>query len=424
MPFNMQPDARMTEPARRFPIAGDIAALHSNALFGRDTHHGLRAIAGHLLVAHLGPHVAVLGPIIPGQGVMDQPCPAPYLNPMTMKPFITPRRALLATLALAGCAEARAPMGPVVTRPALRDDVLVMADGVRLPLHAWQPEGSPRAVMLALHGMNEYGRSFAEDAAPWFTGAGVALYAYDQRGFGGTAPRGVWPGHETLAQDAITAAVLIRARHPGLPLFMLGESMGGAVLVLAGSKAPIADGRVLSAPALRGRNSLGWPARWTLDVMVALTPGLALSSSAPLFRPTDNLEAWRRRSSDPKLLKQTRVDAVVGLVERVGCTVVEVDDVVVVFDLTGRDVVVEAVVYVVLGSGVGVGRSWRGVVAGLLVVVHTVEVAVSPLVGGVVVQVAVVAVGLKKVVVVRVGAGVVFSAAFVEVDGSTPAFPK
>ena len=118
------------------------------------------------------------------------------------------------------------------------------------------------------------------------------------------------------------------------------------------------------------------------------------------------------------------VDAVVGLVERVGCTVVEVDDVVVVFDLTGRDVVVEAVVYVVLGSGVGVGRSWRGVVAGLIVVVHTVEVVVSPLVGGVVVQVAVVAVGLKKVVVVRVGAGVVFSAAFVEVDGSTPALPK
>ena len=315
MPFNMQPNTRMAEPARRFPITGDIAALHSNALFGRDTRHGLRAIAGHLLVAHLGPHRAGLDPIIPGQGVMDQPCLAPYLKLMNMKSLITPRRALLAGLALAGCAEARAPMGPVVTMPALRDDALVMADGVRLPLHAWQPEAPPRAVMLALHGMNEYGRSYAEDAAPWFTGAGVALYAYDQRGFGGTDPRGVWPGHETLAQDAITAAGLIRARHPGLPLYMLGESMGGAVLVLAGSKAPIADGLVLSAPALRGRNSLGWPARWTLDVMAALVPGLAFSSSAPLFRPTDNLEAWRRWSSDPQLLKQTRVDAVAGLVD-------------------------------------------------------------------------------------------------------------
>ena len=315
MPFNMQPDARMTEPACRFPIAGHLAAMDSDALFGRDTHHGLRAIAGHLLVAHLSPHLLGLWEIIPGQGVMDQPCPAPYLKLMTMKPLIMPRRALLAGLALAGCAEARAPMGPVVTRPALRDDALVMADGLRLPLHAWQPEGPPRAVMLALHGMNEYGRSFAEDAAPWFTNAGVALYAYGQRGFGGTAPRGVWPGHETLAQDAITAAGLIRARHPGLPLFMLGESMGGAVLVLAGSKARFADGFVLSAPALRGRSSLAWQARWTLDVLMALTPGLALSSSAPLFRPTDNLDAWRRWSVDPQVLKQTRVDAVAGLVD-------------------------------------------------------------------------------------------------------------
>jgi alpha-beta hydrolase superfamily lysophospholipase len=169
--------------------------------------------------------------------------------------------------------------------------------------------------MLALHGMNEYGRSFAEDAAPWFTNAGVALYAYDQRGFGGTSPRGIWPGHEALAQDAITAAGLIRARHPGLPLFMLGESMGGAVLVLAGSKAALADGLVLSAPALRGRASLGWPARVTLDVMAAMVPGLELSSGAPVFRPTDNLEAWRRWSRDPKLIKATRVDAVAGLVE-------------------------------------------------------------------------------------------------------------
>jgi alpha-beta hydrolase superfamily lysophospholipase len=85
--------------------------------------------------------------------------------------------------------------------------------------------------------------------------------------------------------------------------------------VLAGSKAAMADGLVLSAPALRGRASLAWPMRWTLDVMVALTPGLELSSNASVFRPTDNLDAWRRWSSDPQLIKATRVDAVAGLVD-------------------------------------------------------------------------------------------------------------
>ncbi len=42
--------------------------------------------------------------------------------------------------------------------------------------------------------MNEHARAFAEDAAPWFADEGVALYAYDQRGFGGSPNRGIWAG--------------------------------------------------------------------------------------------------------------------------------------------------------------------------------------------------------------------------------------
>jgi hypothetical protein len=160
------------------------------------------------------------------------------------------------------------------------DDALVMADGLRLPLHAWRPEGPPRAVMLALHGMNEYGRSFAEDAAPWFTAAGVALYAYDQRGFGGAAPRGVWPGHETLAQDAITAAGLMRARHPSLPLSCWAKAWGARCLCWPAARPPWPMG--LSCPPLpyAGGRASGWPMRWTLDVMVALTPAGAFLQRA------------------------------------------------------------------------------------------------------------------------------------------------
>ena len=209
---------------------------------------------------------------------MDQPGVRHHLWTMSHGLVISRRHALLAGLTLVGCAEVRAPMGPVVTRPAFREDALVMADGLRLPLHGWRPEGRPRAVMLALHGMNEYGRSYAEDAAPWFTSAGVALYAYDQRGFGGAGPRGIWPGHETLAQDAITAAGLIRARHPGLPLYMLGESMGGAVLVLAGAalaNIPLPGTALLLLPVL---------ARLLLPLMILDLVCLALSVIVHILR--------------------------------------------------------------------------------------------------------------------------------------------
>ncbi|WP_244457886.1 alpha/beta fold hydrolase [Roseomonas fluvialis] len=228
-----------------------------------------------------------------------------------------PRRALLAALALPACTPARAPMGPPVTSPSIADDALVMPDGVRLPLHAWMPPSPPRAVVVGLHGMNEHARAFAEDAAPWFTEDGVALYAYDQRGFGASPNRGIWAGHETMAADAAQAARLVRARHPGVPLMMMGESMGGAVLLVAGASAtpPPVDGYVLLAPAVVGRASLGWLARGMLDALVTIVPMMGFANSAPGFQPTDNIAAWQRWSRDPLLIRHTRVDALAGLVD-------------------------------------------------------------------------------------------------------------
>lgn len=230
---------------------------------------------------------------------------------------LPPRRAFLAALALSACAPARAPMGPPVVAPTLADDALIMPDGVRLPCYGWLPSSPPRAVVVGLHGMNEHARAFAEDAAGWFTSEGVGLYAYDQRGFGGAPNRGIWAGHETMAADAAEAARLIRARHPGRPLFMMGESMGGAVLIVAGASAhpPPADGYVLLAPAVVSRASLGWFARGMLDALLSVVPMMGVRNSAPGFQPTDNLAAWQRWSRDPLLIRETRIDALAGLVD-------------------------------------------------------------------------------------------------------------
>jgi alpha-beta hydrolase superfamily lysophospholipase len=247
---------------------------------------------------------------VPARGASPRPCDTPRL----------PRRAALAglaALALPACTPARAPMGPPVTSPSIADDALVMPDGVRLPIHAWLPPSPPRAVVIGLHGMNEHARAFAEDAAPWFTDDGVALYAYDQRGFGATPNRGIWAGHETLAADAAQAARLVRARHPGVPLVMMGESMGGAVLLVAGASAspPPTDGYVLLAPAVVGRDSLGWLPRNMLDALVTIVPMMGFANSAPGFQPTDNIAALQRWSRDPLLIRHTRVDALAGLVD-------------------------------------------------------------------------------------------------------------
>ena len=226
-----------------------------------------------------------------------------------------PRRALLA-LPLAACTPQVIPAGPRLGEPALADDALTMEDGARLPLRRWLPSGAPRAVLLCLHGFND-SRNFMVEPAEALNAAGVAVYAYDQRGFGGAPNRGVWPGAATLAADAGAAARLVGARHPGVPLFALGESMGGAVLLLAatGPEPPPVAGLVLLAPAVWGRLTMPRLVSGLLDTLAQIVPRVAVASGVPGITPTDNLRALTRMARDPLTIRETRVDTTKGLVD-------------------------------------------------------------------------------------------------------------
>ena len=146
------------------------------------------------------------------------------------------------------------PLLPDTHEPVLDTSHAVMADGYVLPIQSWQPPDPPRAVVLALHGFNEYRDSFTA-VGPYLALHGIATYAYDQRGFGTTAHRGLWAGTESLARDAAELSRLLRRAYLGLPVYLLGESMGGAVAIasVTGTYQAAVDGVVLIAPAVWGR---------------------------------------------------------------------------------------------------------------------------------------------------------------------------
>jgi len=208
----------------------------------------------------------------------------------------------------------------VRVEPQLAADSLVTADGASLPLRQWLPAEQPTAVILALHGFNDYSNAFAVPGAAWAQN-GIATYAFDQRGFGGAPDRGRWAGAERLAADAASAAALLRRRHPGVPLYLLGESMGGAVAILAasghgGASASDLDGVILVAPAVWGRQTMNVVERvglWLTDLIPAMT--LSLDHLPVSFQPSDNIPMLRAFSADPLVLKTTRADTVNGLVD-------------------------------------------------------------------------------------------------------------
>jgi alpha-beta hydrolase superfamily lysophospholipase len=224
--------------------------------------------------------------------------------------------ALGALFALAGCTPAIHPMGPAVAPPALSDPAIVAPDGAALPLRRWLPEGAPEAVILALHGFNDYSNAFDGPGAFW-AARGLATYAYDQRGFGAAPDRGRWPGEETLIADLKTAVGLLRARHPGAPLFLLGESMGGAIAMtaLAGADPPRVDGAILVAPAVWGRNFMTAVPRAGLWFFAHTIPWFTLTGQGLRIVATDNRELARQLALDPLVIKETRIGTIWGLVD-------------------------------------------------------------------------------------------------------------
>jgi alpha-beta hydrolase superfamily lysophospholipase len=196
--------------------------------------------------------------------------------------------------------------------PRLAEDEAVMTDGYRLALRRWGNLEEARAVLLAVHGFNDYGNAF-EALGSELAARGILTYAYDQRGFGETAGRGRWLGSDPMIGDLAQVTRLLRGRHPHLPLYLLGESMGGAVLMAAIAAGLTADGYILLAPAVWSRDSMSPLIRFTLWAGVHTLPWLELTGEGVDIRPSDNIPMLRAYGADPLVIKATRIDALWGV---------------------------------------------------------------------------------------------------------------
>jgi acylglycerol lipase len=208
---------------------------------------------------------------------------------------------------------------PAATPPHFTEDSFIATNGARLPLRKWLPEGKPKAVILALHGFNDYSHAFAGPGAAWAK-RGIATYAYDQRGFGEAPERGRWPGSAQLAADATQASWILRRLYPGVPLYLLGESMGGAVAAVAitgetGMPKPDVDGVILVAPAIWGRSVMPLAPRLLLWAAARLAPRMTVTGRGLKIMPSDNIPMLRELARDPLVIKKTRVATIYGVVD-------------------------------------------------------------------------------------------------------------
>ncbi len=228
----------------------------------------------------------------------------------------------IVTLVLSGCsATLQHPETPRpgFTGPRLEDRAFIAADGARLALTRWDAAGGPPwAVIVGVHGMNDYANAF-HLAAPWWAARGVTTYAYDQRGFGRSPHRGVWAPDALRIDDLRTLVRLVRQRYPAATIAVVGESLGAAVAIeaFAGDDSPAADRLVLAAPAVWGwtsqpllNRSLLWLAEGVAPGHVFIPPSWLTSKIAA----SDNRDELIAMGRDPLMIWGARTDALYGLV--------------------------------------------------------------------------------------------------------------
>ena len=216
---------------------------------------------------------------------------------------------------LIGCKPESYPSGAERNPPELHDRYFLTEDGNYLPLHRWLPKTIiTRAVIIGVHGFNDYSYFF-QRPAEFFSSQGIACFAYDQRGFGATPQRGFWAGTGTYTKDLQSFVRVIKQHYPGLPIYLLGESMGGAVVIAATREArmPKVDGVILAAPALWPREIMPWYQTSLLWILAHTVPWLTLTGEGFAVKLSDNRDMVLELDNDPLVLRKTRVETMYGL---------------------------------------------------------------------------------------------------------------
>jgi alpha-beta hydrolase superfamily lysophospholipase len=172
---------------------------------------------------------------------------------------------------------------------------LTGARSVRLSYRTWLPDeggGQPRAAVVLAHGYGEHIGRYGHVVGA-LVGHGYAVYALDHRGHGASdGARANVERFDYFVTDLDQLVELVRRAHPGLPLFLIGHSMGGLIATLYVQRyAAKVDGLVLSGVALYVERRISPLLRLCSAVLARVAPGFPIM---PLSREGESV-----LSSDP-----------------------------------------------------------------------------------------------------------------------------
>jgi alpha-beta hydrolase superfamily lysophospholipase len=216
---------------------------------------------------------------------------------------------------------------PLVQEAWIRRRELVFegCGGLDLFARSWLPDRPERAILL-VHGWAEHSGRY-EHVGAWLAARGCAVHAYDHRGHGRSGgPRGHARRFEDLLDDLEIALSRVREETPGLPLFLVGHSMGGLVAAaFAVERAPAVSGVVTSGAALAVADVPSRAQLFALRLLARVAPRLHMDRPIATDALSRDPEVGRAYAEDPAVLRRMTLAMGAGFLSAVGRTVASAD---------------------------------------------------------------------------------------------------
>lgn len=132
-----------------------------------------------------------------------------------------------------------------------RESAFTGAGDMELFTQRWRPEGEPKAILALVHGLGEHSGRY-ENVVEALVPAGYAIYSFDLRGHGRSpGQRGHIDHWEQFRGDVGAFLRYVEAEEPGKPLFLMGHSLGGLIVLEYVLHHPERlEGVIASAPGL------------------------------------------------------------------------------------------------------------------------------------------------------------------------------
>ncbi|MDF1575216.1 MAG: alpha/beta fold hydrolase [Bacteroidales bacterium] len=195
-----------------------------------------------------------------------------------------------------------------------RIEKLHCSDGILRDVHIWEPAG-PRAVFLTLHGLMDHGGNY-KNPGLFMKEQGYALVAPDQQGHDRKRKAHV-SRFDRYLDDLQLMLDWVKENYKGLPVFIMGHSMGGLMLTHFGIRRfqgdPAVKGFIMSAPGYE--NSVR-----TSGFLIAVAKFLSVAApkmavpieNLRLHVTRDEAEYKRMREDEKDGIQATRMSARLG----------------------------------------------------------------------------------------------------------------